>query len=265
MFQGTVRLHSHLSLDVTDVAFVEKAINESATMLDDVDDKLNTLKAFLDNMKSQPPWMQGQTVMSLMGGVSVLEALDKTLVEFGENMSTASFDWVSDAFGDQGINNVDTLHDIANVFRGLQKIQDSFSNYSSFNGATNRMASSAAKASKIVVKSDALVNGIASIGEVPLWKMGNASLHMMKESLDKFKNGKKDFDEGVKLWDETLTEMKASSFSNVDTAKLSEAASQLREDALNVFESFDNHFEQAFNELPRTKEHIANAAIDTGV
>jgi len=261
MFQGKLHIRSHQHLTAHKEASLSletiKMMAMGTSILQDADDEIQKMKDYLYKLEMKSPFQQSVTMQQIAGWLPHVEAMDKDVVAFAANISTASWDWVDTAYNTHGAA-ADGLHDAAKVFDVLDVLLPTDEG-----SAINKLKD---MASSIVDKSDKMVNGLDQATDEMRWQTGNKSLSNMKQTLKKLMDGKAVFDEEVELYKQTLVSVGATAWVTPDVKdaaiKAPEAVGKLHSDYTEAYQSYVSHFEQAFTSFDITKERFAKAKAE---
>mmetsp|Transcript_39306 Transcript_39306/g.85574 ORF Transcript_39306/g.85574 Transcript_39306/m.85574 type:complete len:405 (+) Transcript_39306:56-1270(+) len=260
MFQGKLHIRSHQHLTAHKEASLSletiKMMAMGTSILQDADDEIQKMKDYLYKLEMKSPFQQSVTMQQIAGWLPHVEAMDKDVVAFAANISTASWDWVDIAYNTHGAA-ADGLHDAAKVFDVLDMLP------TEEGSAIDKLKDAA---SSIVDKSDKMVNGLDQATDEMRWQTGNKSLSNMKQTLKKLMDGKAVFDEEVELYKQTLVSVGATAWVTPDVKdaaiKAPEAVGKLHSDYTEAYQSYVSHFEQAFTSFDITKERFAKAKAE---
>jgi len=253
LFQSQIQVKSRLPRTL--LLELENTVTMSKTVLEDIDEELSKMKDYLYDLQLKPRMQQAMMLQQVAGWLPTIVAMDKNVLEFRENISSASWDWVDSLYNTHGTN-VDGLHEAAKIFDVLDKLPLEAVG----NGKLDQMAD---MANSFVTKSDKAMNGFDTAIDEGRWEKGNASLSKMQESLHKLMDAKQVFDEEVKLYSETIETVAGTAFvaPSVRDAvvQVPEAVGKLHADYIKAFESYEKSFEQHFKEMDVSKEKYAKA------
>jgi len=226
------------------------------------DEELASFKQYLSDLESKPLFMQVQILTKWAGYLPKLEAWDKTVTEFHANMSKvdAISDWVQTYSGNG--TNVDALHTAAEIIHVVSQMPlDQF--------GLDRFVQSAQSMSAMIGTADKLVNGLDEMSDAIKWMQANSTLSWMDQILDQWSVDNDLFPEEVKLMEEALKRLveKVIIPFNVkmDILKVPYAAQQVRQHTMTALQDAKSCFEEAFNKLDTTKEHIQVAQAEAAV
>mmetsp|Transcript_54325 Transcript_54325/g.122833 ORF Transcript_54325/g.122833 Transcript_54325/m.122833 type:complete len:321 (+) Transcript_54325:2-964(+) len=123
--------------------------------------------------------------------------------------------------------------------------------------------------SAMIGTADKLVNGLDEMSDAIKWMQANSTLSWMDQILDQWSVDNDLFPEEVKLMEEALKRLveKVIIPFNVkmDILKVPYAAQQVRQHTMTALQDAKSCFEEAFNKLDTTKEHIQVAQAEAAV
>mmetsp|Transcript_123711 Transcript_123711/g.276382 ORF Transcript_123711/g.276382 Transcript_123711/m.276382 type:complete len:465 (+) Transcript_123711:50-1444(+) len=230
------------------------------------DDELTSFKQYLSDLESKPHFMQVQTLTKWAGYLPMLEAWDKTVVEFNANMTKgdeigdAILAWVQTYRGNG--TNVDQLHLAAEIIDVVSQLPlDQF--------GLSSLGQSAEAMSTMIGNFDKLVNGMDEMSDTMKWKQANSTLSWMNHTLDQWSAGNDQFLEEVKLMEEALKRIldKVILPLNVkmDILKVPFAALRVHQHTITALQFVKPRFEEAFNELDTTKDRMRVAETEAAM
>mmetsp|Transcript_127812 Transcript_127812/g.272580 ORF Transcript_127812/g.272580 Transcript_127812/m.272580 type:complete len:341 (-) Transcript_127812:234-1256(-) len=123
--------------------------------------------------------------------------------------------------------------------------------------------------SAMIGTADKLVNGLDEMSDAIKWMQANSTLSWMDQILDQWSVDNDLFPEEVKLMEEALHRMLQTAHLpfnvKADILKVPNAAQQVRQHTMTALQDAKSCFEEAFNKLDTTKEHIQVAQAEAAV